>query len=904
MSAARHTRFASPYSLLSEWAERADKQALHEVLLLGFTIDLPFLERFAIPAARGLGARTAVIGDAAQGLYDPVDVRMAGRDYLHGLARCRGAFHPKVVLLLGEHACRLAVGSGNPTLSGWGANDELWTVVETEDGVSHPLLADLAHWLRKLPDVVGMARWTADHLRELAKLLCERHAHASACPDSGPRLVHNLHRSLLDQLPSGPVDEVRAYAPFIDPEARALRALVDRMSPGKVTLGLQPRWSSYDAETVKNALDGRSVRIRLLEETRMRHGKFIEWRTGERRHALTGSPNLTRAALCESTEGGGNCELAVLSADTLPLLPEEGPSTALADLKGRTLRPHPAGDGRALVLLGAKTDSEGLHVLLACGEPAPVLISTSPEGAPGSWTEVGPIPPGRTEFSFPTPDVPGAAVRATCVRPDGSSVESSVVFVYSPVQCARRSIHDSGPRLRYDYTAQALFTDERAARRFEADLLRLREFAADRFVSRPSPATEGAARAVVTSDVDRWDAYLADCRRMLGLPLTELALGSVQMDLPQAPAPGWTVSAVTSTATAGEDEDDAAEAEGEDPVEAEAPRVPSVPPDQRPRCRSWARRWADTLVEPERHVEPGTRDGSGTAAAPRRAQPLPIRLLVAGLYVQLLAARVWDDDDHSWREDLSGLLDALAFGDGPGDGTAGREAPPETGRRVDAVAAVLMTLLSQDATFTGGGEHDVLAARAWRKHKHMIARADPAEAKDLMLPPEQALARVASWSEVERLVALAEEDDPHAEAIEELSKAGWSVTCEDGIWEVTGSFGNPLPVVARAADRLGRHHTGGVLVRATGRKRWAFAAWAGSGLVLLNSPARAWRTYEVRAPATPESRFAGGDLSAVPGLVGAPSPLRSGPPDALRTVLAEAGLTYPELIRRLFEDVP
>ncbi|CAM5735676.1 hypothetical protein SALBM311S_03964 [Streptomyces alboniger] len=49
----------------------------HEVLFVGFTVDLPFLEKVAIPVARGLGARTAVIGDAAQGLHDPVDVRMA-----------------------------------------------------------------------------------------------------------------------------------------------------------------------------------------------------------------------------------------------------------------------------------------------------------------------------------------------------------------------------------------------------------------------------------------------------------------------------------------------------------------------------------------------------------------------------------------------------------------------------------------------------------------------------------------------------------------------------------------------------------------------------------------------------------------------------------------------------------
>ena len=79
-----------------------------------------------------------------------------------------------------------------------------------------------------------------------------------------------------------------------------------------------------------------------------------------------------------------------------------------------------------------------------------------------------------------------------------------------------------------------------------------------------------------------------------------------------------------------------------------------------------------------------------------------------------------------------------------------------------------------------------------------------------------------------------------------------------------------------------------------------FVAWAAPHLVLLNPPARVWRTYEIRPPATPESRFSGGDLSVVPGRVGAPTPLAAGPPDALKKVLAEACLPYPALIGRLF----
>jgi len=197
---------------------------------------------------------------------------------------------------------------------------------------------------------------------------------------------------------------------------------------------------------------------------------------------------------------------------------------------------------------------------------------------------------------------------------------------------------------------------------------------------------------------------------------------------------------------------------------------------------------------------------------------------VTNLYVRLLAAGAWDENDQSRRAGLSRLLEALGSEDAPIE--VRQQAPQEIRRRPDATAAVVMTLLVQDATFTGGSEHDVLAARSWYNSKAMIARAEPAEAEDLMFPPDQALARVAPWSEAGRLIALAQEDDPHAEVSEEFTAAGWSATREDGLWEITGSSGNPVPVAARAAGRLGRHHPNGALVQARSRNRWAFVAWA------------------------------------------------------------------------------
>ena len=124
--------FHSPLTLLREWRDRPDGAPLREVLIMGYTLDLVFLERYCVPTARALGARVTVLGDAGQAVHAAVDVRYAGRSYQHGHASCGGAFHPKLMALLGDEDIRIAVGSGNPTMSGWGHNHEIWLVLRSE----------------------------------------------------------------------------------------------------------------------------------------------------------------------------------------------------------------------------------------------------------------------------------------------------------------------------------------------------------------------------------------------------------------------------------------------------------------------------------------------------------------------------------------------------------------------------------------------------------------------------------------------------------------------------------------------------------------------------------------------------------------------------------------------------
>lgn len=540
--------FASPVTLLREWQARADEAELRELLLLGFTVDLPFLEKVAISAARAMGARITVVGDVAMGSYDPIDVRMAGRAYFHGLAACSGAFHPKLAVLIGEHDVVAAVGSGNPTMAGWGYNDELWTLFKGGSTGAPGSLTQIGDWLRDLPGVVSVPEYVATLLDEIAAHLTSLSVDAGTSDDV--RVLHNLQTPLLDQMSSDPVDELCLYAPFFG-TGDALEEIIDRFDPTRVIVGVQERWSSYDGNAITRALAGRESEVRRLPEQVPRHGKLLEWRRDDAWWALTGSANLTGTAMLKATAAGGNCELAVLAPKAYTLMPEAASVSTVNWLQDRrTVRP--VENRPTLFLLGALLTSEGLRVTLARPYEMEIIVETSPDGSPSSWRPIGTVPAGKTVCLFKVPELAGSAVRARATDEQHAMETSPVVFAAQPSRCGHRQAVDDRPRLRQAYTEEEIFTDEELARRFRLDMTRLAEQLSQQ---RLKPSTASKSQPAASSVVpDRWEAYLKECERIVGRPLTSKLFGRLVMGMSASPArPSWDIDV---TATVEEDADD------------------------------------------------------------------------------------------------------------------------------------------------------------------------------------------------------------------------------------------------------------------------------------------------------------------------------------------------------------
>lgn len=843
----------SPMALLGEWQGATARGDLRDVILLGFTVNLPFLEKVAIRTARDLGARVTVAGDAAQSLYDPVDVRL--RSYITGWAACRGAFHPKLALLMGDHDIAAAIGSGNPTMAGWGHNDELWAVLRSGPDGSAGSLRQLGGWLDDLPDVVAMPRYVADVLHEAA-------ARLTAVPgDTGSaQVLHNLRQGLLSQLPRGPVRELRMYAPFVDETGEALTEVIAAFDPDRVVIGLQEHLTSYDGDAVLRAAGRRDVEVRLLPERFPRHGKLLEWEGPDGRHALTGSANLTSSALIQATASAGNCELAVLAPAGESLMPK-GTVIVRDELSGRRTVP-PAAPRPRLLLLGALLTRGGLVVTLARAHDIEVRIEASPDGSPGSWVTLGTIAAGVTETMFPITGATGTVVRAVAVQPGHQRVESPPVFAVSLARCARRQADDRRPRLRQDYSEETIFTDEEMAHRFRIDLLRLVEASVQpgpRHTAEREP--EPAARATAE---DRWAAYLEECERSIGRPLTVKLFGPLAQMIPGiSRGLGWGLGGDSP-------------ADDDEPADDVASVVTYIRPSERV---MWAR-WTVRLVAAATEHDPN-----------QPSPPLAHRALIARIMVQLLAHGVWQSSDESWREVLAQLAANLV--PRPAD-----DEPGPVCQLAAALAAVCMGLLRSGVSMTGGTPEGILAASTWRNLKPLVADADPDLVTDLLISPVHVHAVTLNLSELEETILLAMDDDPAALLTSELAERGWHLSYDGLMYRVSGAFTNPLNVAAQVATQLGRS-LGTVLVHAQAGNRWAFIVWRRPDLLLASEPGHAWRLYRIDGAVTPESRFAGAEGIPSAGLVGRPVPFGKGLPPTALELLGATGADPAEVLTRL-----
>jgi hypothetical protein len=250
------------------------------------------------------------------GVEDSRLLRRANRDYLlRGVGLGSGAFHPKTYFFGNQKEGVLLVGSGNLTLRGIEEGHEVFARFESRNEDD---LASIRGWRVWMDALTGRISDRDVSLRWLdLKDRCGEWLNGSS---EGSRFVHNLERPLLDQLTDnvvGQVEEVHVTAPFYDRQAGALGALCERLKPRRLSLYLGAG-TSVDGRALAQVLgaSAAAVSVYAVEPSQFVHAKLIGVIQGERGLLLSGSANLSYAALtgtqARSNESWANVEAGVL----------------------------------------------------------------------------------------------------------------------------------------------------------------------------------------------------------------------------------------------------------------------------------------------------------------------------------------------------------------------------------------------------------------------------------------------------------------------------------------------------------------------------------------------------------------------------------------------------------------
>ena len=263
---------------------------------------------------------------------------------LRGARIGAGRFHPKSYLAVTPRTAKLLVGSGNLSTNGIDAGREVFTAFVAGTPHGDAAIRTWRGWMRRLIDAVDDTL-LAERFTDLEQRLAKPPG-PTGVADSP--LWHNLDRPLADQFcdtvltRAGAIDELIVTAPYYDEAGDALGRLADRLKPKRLTLYIASS-TNVDGSRLaaRLASSGADVETLAYVPDRFTHAKLVGVVVGEEGWLLSGSANLSHAALTLPA-GPGNVELAVfadLSAVALrqAFLPpaataETQPFTSLAEL--------------------------------------------------------------------------------------------------------------------------------------------------------------------------------------------------------------------------------------------------------------------------------------------------------------------------------------------------------------------------------------------------------------------------------------------------------------------------------------------------------------------------------------------------------------------------------------------
>ncbi|MEV0597634.1 hypothetical protein [Nonomuraea cavernae] len=344
-----------------------------------YSVDLSLFNEFLLPRLGESPLNVVVLADHRRLTAsldrlpaDAVDAlaTVNRRWLLRGVRPGGQAFHPKTYLAVAGTRVTLLVGSGNLSMTGLDRGREVFTSFRSGTPIGDAAIASWRSWVHR---VVGLVDDTvlAQRLLDLDGRLATKPADTPAVASP---VLHNLDTSLAAQLktildeqaPSG-IDELLLSAPYYDDDAEAVGRLLTDLRPRRVRIFLTSA-TSVNGDRLKDQLHvgGATADVLMYQPDEFVHAKLIGAIAGSQGWLLSGSANLSRAALTRTVGRGGNVEVAVLTkltADEILAVFTPPEATAvgvdLDQLKSWSFRPEQEPEAPAVRLISAAAEDGG-----------------------------------------------------------------------------------------------------------------------------------------------------------------------------------------------------------------------------------------------------------------------------------------------------------------------------------------------------------------------------------------------------------------------------------------------------------------------------------------------------------------------------------------------------------------
>ncbi len=238
-----------------------------------------------------------------------------GKKYVVNPIEMKEAFHPKLILLLGQSCAKLVVASANITVSGYLRNSEIFNVFEYDDKHQENL--------KVINSAIAFFEQLNDRSFNQDKALFEEIKgliyYGKTSSNDELYLLHNLNESILSQVKTIIDDavEIDIAVPYYDNYAYALETLHTNYLNAKINLYLQHKKCKFPLDyKYSDFISSVFAFDECRESSAFYHGKVFRFITTDATYYLYGSANCTKSALAKATKDNGNVECCVLEKGT------------------------------------------------------------------------------------------------------------------------------------------------------------------------------------------------------------------------------------------------------------------------------------------------------------------------------------------------------------------------------------------------------------------------------------------------------------------------------------------------------------------------------------------------------------------------------------------------------------